>query len=296
MLPLSFVVLLAAAMHVHPTDVNPEPELGQVHWSRDLEASLSRAKEEHKPVFLLFQEIPGCANCTGFGARVLGHPLLVAAIEHCCVPVAVRNNVPGSEAEILKRFQEPSWNNPVVRFLDGHGKDLIPRADGVWDANGIASRMIAALEVSKQPVPGYLAVARDESDPVTEKAVFRMHCFWQGEAVLGAMAGVVSTTSGFVDGAEVVEVTYRPAVLSRAALVAKAQAGSCTAEVGGAFRKAPAADQQHALRGTVYERLDLTPMQRMKVHSALTLGSDPSVWLTPAQMAAATAADDRAEG
>ena len=47
-----------------------------------------------------------------------------------------------------------------------------------------------------------------------------------------------------------------------------------------------ARDQQHALGGTPFARLELSPMQRMRVHSALTLGSEPRVWLTPAQIAA----------
>ena len=34
-------------------------ELGTVKWSRDLEKSLAAAKVSGKPVFLLFQEVPG---------------------------------------------------------------------------------------------------------------------------------------------------------------------------------------------------------------------------------------------
>ena len=35
------------------------PELGMVHWSRDLDASLARARKSGKPVLVLFQEVPG---------------------------------------------------------------------------------------------------------------------------------------------------------------------------------------------------------------------------------------------
>ncbi len=55
---------------------------------------------------------------------------------------------------------------------------------------------------------------------------------------------------------------------------------------GTSLKDAPASDQQHALGGTPFAQLSLSPMQRMKVHSALTLGSDPQVWLTQAQVAA----------
>lgn len=286
-LSLLLAPLGAQTAEVKPPTVNTEPELGTVRWQRDFDQGLALAGKEKKPVFLLFQEIPGCATCTGFGKEVLGHPLLVAAIEQCFVPIAVRNNVDGREKEVLQRYEEPAWNNPVVRFVDAGGIDLVPRKDGVWDAHGIAVRMVAALEAAKAKVPGCLAIARDESDAKTEKATFAMHCFWEGEAVLGALDGVVKTRSGFVGGAEVVEVTFLPARLSRAVLTEAAQQKSCKPVAADAkLQDAPAGDQQHALGGTAFTKLQLTPMQRTKVHAALTLGSDPKVWLTPAQAAA----------
>jgi hypothetical protein len=283
---LAFLCLTAAVLAQAPT-VNKEPELGLVHWERDFATAKLRAEKEHKPLFLLFQEIPGCDTCTGFGKHVLSDPLLVAAIEQCFVPTVVRNNVEGKEKLVLEQYQEPAWNNPVVRLLDSNGKDVIPRADGIWDQHGIAVRMIAALETTKQPVPGYLQIARDESDPRTEQAVFEMHCFWEGEAVLGAMPGVTATKAAFVGDAEVVEVTFLPAFVTRAKLTGLAQSRSCKPITPTKIQPAPASDQKHALAGTVYAAFHLTPMQRMKVHSALTLGADPNAWLMPAQIEAA---------
>jgi len=283
------IVLFAASLGAQTPAVttprNPEPELGTVRWQRDFDAGMAAAATARKPVFLLFQEIPGCATCTAFGRDVLGHPLLAAAIEQCFVPIAVRNNVDGKEGEVRERCREPAWNNPVVRLVDADGKDLLARQEGVFDAHGIAARMIEALLVAKQPVPGYLVIARDESDAQVERAVFQMHCFWEGEALFGVVDGVVATRSAFVGDAEVVEVTYRPAVLTLAKLTALAQQKSCKPVTTGELRAAPASDQQHALGGTPYAKLDLTPMQRMKVHSALTLGTDPRRWLTPTQVA-----------
>lgn len=277
--------LLSASLFAQETPVTNPTELGVIRWQHDLDVGLAEASKNGKPVFLLFQEIPGCATCTSFGKNVLAHPLLAAAIEHSFVPIAIRNNVDGKEGEVRQRFQEPAWNNPVVRLLDGNGKDLLARRDGIWDAHGIGTRMVEALTASKQTVPGYLHVALAESDPKTAKAVFVMHCFWEGEAVLGALEGVVRTRSAFVDTAEVVEVTYRPAVLSAATLTELAQAKSCKPVDGSGLRAAPASDQQHALAGTPFAKLDLTPMQRTKVHAALTLGTDPRIWLTPQQVA-----------
>lgn len=280
------LVLFAASLGAQTAPVNPEPELGIVRWQRDFDAGLTAAAAAQRPVFLLFQEIPGCGTCTGFGKDVLAHPLLAPAIEQCFVPVVVRNNVEGKEAAVRDRFAEPAWNNPVVRFVDADGKDLLPRRDGIWDAHGIAARMVAALQTAKRPVPGYLLVARDESDAKVERAVFAMHCFWEGEAVLGALDGVVGTRSAFVGSAEVVEVTFRPSVLTKAKLTEHAQAKSCQPVTGGELKTAPASDQQHALGGTPYAKLDLTPMQRTKVHAALTLGTDAKTWLTPTQLGA----------
>jgi hypothetical protein len=34
-------------------------EFGAVHWGRQLEPALARSSASHKPVMLLFQEVPG---------------------------------------------------------------------------------------------------------------------------------------------------------------------------------------------------------------------------------------------
>jgi len=45
------------------------------------------------------------------------------------VPVAgFTNNVPGKDAEVLKSFNEPAWNNPVVRFSKTYEKRTSSRA------------------------------------------------------------------------------------------------------------------------------------------------------------------------
>lgn len=262
------------------------PELGTVTWGRDFDQALQRAATTKRPVFLLFQEIPGCDTCTGFGKNVLSHPLLKDAIENQFVPIVVRNNVKGTEEKIRERYSEPSWNNPVVRFVDAKGVDILPRKDRVWDAHGIASRMIATLKKNKQPVPGYLAIAAAETAPKTEKAVFEMHCYWEGEAHLGALDGVIKTTSAWVGKAEVVEVLYRPEVISKTKLTQAAQAKSCKPVTTAKVRIAKASDQQHSLGGTPYAKLKLTPMQRTKMHADISHKRDPERWLSPSQAAA----------
>ena len=88
--------------------------------------------------------------------------MLTEAIENEFVPVLIYNNK-SSDAGMLKRFNEPSWNNPVVRYLDANGKDVIPRADGQWATGNVARQMIAALKASKRKVPNSLILAAMEN-------------------------------------------------------------------------------------------------------------------------------------
>ena len=85
----------------------------------------------------------------------MSQPLLVEAIEDLFVPVVVYNNK-SEDAATLQAFQEPSWNNPVVRFLDKDGKDIIKRQSGVYSISGLAARMIASLKAANRQVPEFL--------------------------------------------------------------------------------------------------------------------------------------------
>jgi hypothetical protein len=283
-------------------------ELGRVTWSRDLGAALRESSASGRPVFLQFQEIPGCATCRTFGAAVLSHPLLVDAIETEFVPVAIHNNRPGPDAEVLARFQEPAWNNPVVRFLDGGGRDLVSRRDGVWLAGGMAQRMIEALEAARRPVPEYLRlVAAELAAPEAARVAsvtFTMHCFWEGEIKLGALDGVLNTRAAWMEGAEAVEVTYDPQRIDLKALTGHAMSAQCARRVylvgdgleearavagklaqpaAAAAADAPPSDRRHALRASSLRFLPLTPLQATKVNSDLGLGRDPARWLSPRQ-------------
>lgn len=78
-------------------------------------------------------------------------------IETHFVPLLIKNNATGRDAELLKRFKEPSWNYQVVRFLDPDAEDIIPRKDRVWTAPELAARMTEALEKHGREVPDELA-------------------------------------------------------------------------------------------------------------------------------------------
>ena len=56
-------------------------ELGTVNWLRDFDQAIAESQKQQKPVFILFQEVPGCATCQNYGSNVLSHPLIAEAIE-----------------------------------------------------------------------------------------------------------------------------------------------------------------------------------------------------------------------
>jgi peptide methionine sulfoxide reductase MsrA len=233
--------------------------------------------------------------------------MIVAAAAAEFVPVAVYNNVPGKDAEVLKKFNEPTWNNPVMRFLTADESDVIPRKDGVYHGGMVLARMAEALEKAKRPVPAYLKLAVAEFAPKkTETAVFAMYCYWEGEAKLGALDGVITTRIGELDRAEVVEVTFDPAVIEYKKLVEKAKEMDCTHKVFARTdaqaktakavvdeKKVVRSDQEidaktqqqyHLAHFPRYHFLPLTAAQATKVNAALANKKAPDEFLSPLQL------------
>ena len=158
--------------------------------------------------------------------------MVVEAIEEYFIPVLIHNNRKGNDAEVLKHFNEPAWNNPVVRYLDSDEKDLIKRKDGVWTTSETVQRMVAALTAANVEAPSYLtALATSKPTASTQAATFAMHCYWEGEAKLGSISGVHSTRSGWKDSLEVVTLTYDPKVVNYEKLVDAAKSFECASKV-----------------------------------------------------------------
>ena len=133
---------------------DPQPEeLGQVHWLRDLKAGRAEATKTGKPLLLLFQEVPGCSNCTHFGNNTLSHPLIAEAIETYFVPVCIYNNKGGTDAEALQTFNEPAWNNPVVRIVRADYQDVVLRIPDFRTSLPLVNSLRRALELTGTAVP-----------------------------------------------------------------------------------------------------------------------------------------------
>lgn len=281
-------------------------ELGRVRWGRDVGAGFDTARRTERPLLLLFQEIPGCATCKSFGQGPLSFPLLVDAMETEFVPVVVYNNRPGVDAAALQRFHEAPWNNPVMRFFDPEGKELMTRRDGIWDAEGIAQRLQEALEAAKRPVPLYLSLAAQEVlEPKAERLLLGMHCFWQGEAALGGIDGVIATLPVHVGRTEAVAVTYVPSILDSAELLALARKRGAAdrifvqdadleengrhspqnriVRITSPPRPASESDSKWSLKRSPLRWIPMTPAQATRVNADLATGQDGLRWLTPRQ-------------
>jgi hypothetical protein len=261
-------------------------ELGEVEWLRDYDRGLALAAEQHKPVLLLFQEVPGCSTCVRFGQDVLTHPLMVELIADRFVPVAVFNNHPGADAEILRRYEEPSWNNPVVRFLGPDGAELVPKLADRYDALGLHEKIIAVLEMLGNDVPGYFQLlGRDllVEHGLSETVTYETPCFWSGETSLAQHQAIITTDAGWVDGEEVVQVHFDPREVTRPDLDAYAQTEGFSPIESGGFELDR--EPQYYLHKNAARHLPLTPAQRTRINLAVPYREWLANLLSPQQSA-----------
>ena len=261
-------------------------ELGEVAWLRDHDRGVALAAEQGKPVLLLFQEIPGCSTCVRFGQDALTHPLMVELIADRFVPVAIFNNHPGADAEILRRYDEPSWNNPVVRFLGPDGAELLPKLADRYDALGLHEKITAVLELLGDDVPGYFRLlGRDllVEYGLSKCVTYTTPCFWSGETSLAQHPAVITTDAGWVDGEEVVQVHFDPRAASRHDLDAYARAEGFSPIESGSF--GVDREPQFYLRKSSALHLPLTPAQRTQINLAVPYRGSLADLLSPQQSA-----------
>ncbi len=298
-------LIFISALLFSMTEPRPK-ELGKVDWYRDYDLAIATAQKVNKPILILFQEVPGCSTCVNFGNNVLSHPLIVDAIENEFVPLAIFNNKKGKDYEVLKNYNEPAWNNPVVRIVDQKGKDLTKRI-ARYNTKELVDGMIESLEKSKQAIPAYLDFLHSDlqarSKPL-EEATYSMYCFWTGEAALGSIDGVHATKAGFMDGKEVVKVSYDPEVIGLNRLTKLAVDMNCgkniylhdakhieeikeTAE-NSAVKQATKfrADTQpkYYIYNTHYKFLPMLPNQANKINTLLRNNKNVEHLLSPSQI------------
>lgn len=262
-------------------------ELGTIDWFRDYDEALRQARSSDKDIFVLFQEVPGCSTCQKYGQQVMSDPFVKEIIETYYVPLAIYNNKGGEDRKVLEKYNEPSWNNPVARIVDAAGKSIHGRLSGKYSRSAVLDYILKDLK-GKTTIPAYITILEEEwyaQENGTEDIVLSMYCFWTGEKVLGAIPGVVNTTSGFMNGREVVKVEYDPDVVSQDDIIALGKENKFTdfsSETDSNFRLDK--DQNYYLKHSKYRHIPMTEMQAMKVNSLLGQGNNPDYLLSPRQL------------
>ncbi|TNE68788.1 MAG: thioredoxin family protein [Bacteroidetes bacterium] len=266
------------------TDSNPV-ELGAVHWSRDLDTGTAEAKRTGKPLLVLFQEVPGCSNCTRYGSVTLSHPLIVEAIEEFFVPVCIYNNKDGADAAALRKFNEPAWNNPVVRIIRSDHRDIIPRISDFRSSATLVQGMLRSIQAEGREAPAWLRLVAEElqtREAGVTTATFSMYCFWSGEKAFGAIPGVIETEPGFQDGREVVRVTYNPDIIQASELERLTRPkgiSACSRESGFRADREP----KYYLAQTHWKYVPMTSLQACRANALAGNGQSPEAVLSERQ-------------
>lgn len=262
-------------------------ELGKVSWYRDYAAALRLSKSENKPVLILFQEVPGCATCRNYGHNVLSNPLMTEVIQNEFIPLAIFNNKAGADKKVLQIYKEPAWNNPVVRIVDYNGIDIVSRVGNNYSAQGLYKAMESALKKHQSIVPEYMKILGKElygrTDSRAQKRYYSMYCFWSGEKALGKQEGILNTEAGFMNGREVVQITYDTAQTDLDALNLFANAQQMQLVQKDASYRPSKKDEDFYLQHSNYKYLPLSPLQRTLINSALGDRRDAAIFLSPQQ-------------
>jgi len=260
-------------------------ELGDVHWYRDYETGLKIASKENKPVLILFQEVPGCATCRNYGSNVLSHPLIVETIENYFVPLTIFNNKRGKDLDVLTTYNEPTWNNPVVRIVNGKGKDIVKRVSGNYSEAGLVDAMMEGIIQSGELVPEYLSLLYQELSSNQSECYLSMYCFWTGEKEIAKIPGVVTTQAGFMNGREVVKVSFDENKTNAKKIKKVASKKNCGDDLylkNNDYRIDR--ESKYYLRHSKLQYVPMTIAQATKINSALGEGTDPINYLSPQQI------------
>jgi hypothetical protein len=137
---------------------------------------------------------------------VFSHPLVVEAIASKAAAVALVG-AEGGEVSAA----------PALRFIGSDGKDLAPPLEGAMRPHVVVNSLSSAIEKQTGAALGYLVVVAEELRSVERelpKAVFAMGCFWEGQAKLGGLTGVIDARVGMLDGHEVVELYFDPELIT----------------------------------------------------------------------------------
>jgi hypothetical protein len=189
-------------------------------------------------------------------------------------------------------FERVRVEDPAIpmRIVGTGGADLCPPPNEL-SASAVSHSMVAALAAAGRSVPPYLQLLAEESEAAgrTQRATFAMGCFWKGEGTIGGVRGVVATKPGFLNGREVVEAEFDPAVISYNELLAQSRAAGAADQM---LPREPQCDPsltedaepKYHLSRTTYRFVPMTPAQASRVNAAIARHADPNTWLSPRQL------------
>ncbi|MFT4568424.1 MAG: hypothetical protein ACI9FN_003393 [Saprospiraceae bacterium] len=292
---LGLIILLLAGNLISGQE-NPI-ELGKVKWLRSYDLAMEESEKSEKPIFLFFQEVPGCSNCTRYGTEILSHPLIVEFIETAFVPLAIHNNKGGPDKKVLERFGESAWNNPVVRLINETDGDMATRISNFRSPYLLLTSMIKVVQETNREIPNYVRSLERElraNEEGSEEAYLSMYCFWTGEKEIARIDGVLSTEAGYMHGKEVVKVTWDKNVTNLERIAKGASRVKCADKVfahvkekvvdrkPGEYRKD--GEDKYYLVHFHYQFVPMMELQKSLVNSALGKGEDPNQYLSPRQL------------
>jgi len=261
-------------------------ELGKVTWLRDYDAALAQSRLKDKPILLFFQEIPGCSTCVNFGREVLSHPLMVEFIENEFVPLAIYNNIPGRDSEILARYNERPWNNPVAHYLDARGHAIIPKLSNNYHPLGMYDKLVAVLAALGKPIPGYAMLFGDDlriEYGGLQSTIYETPCFWSGETSMALHPSVKYTEAGWIGGVEVVKVFF--SAESSLAEIDQFAINEGFFTIGNHHNYKTDKRPQYYLSRSPFRYLPLSRAQRARINMAIPYQRQPEQYLSPKQEA-----------
>jgi hypothetical protein len=272
-------------METRTNSRNQNIELGKVSWLRDYKEALGQSELKNKPILLFFQEISGCSTCVNFGRDVLSHPLMVEFIENEFVPLAIFNNRPGKDSDILALYNEPSWSNPVAHFVDDKGKDIIPKLANNYQPLSMYNKLIEVLDKLRKPIPKYAMLLGEDLKMKYGKlktTIYETPCFWSGETSLALHQAVKYTEAGRVGIAEVVKVYFDNSQVSLEVLNSFAiKEGFFQIDNHENYKidESP----QYYLSKSSFKSLPLSKAQRAQINVAIPYKKQPLEYLSPKQ-------------
>jgi len=258
----STLALLVATLLGFPTrggDGLADPT--RIEWGTRPQAALSAAAERQLPVLIAYGDA---------STPALAHPLVVEAAETLFVALRVAEDGEGAREARALTGGSPA-HRPAIRIVSAGG-EVLAKIDGetIGLAN-LTSALATALVKSGGAVPPWLALLVEEAgsrEGRLERATFAMHCFWEGEAALAAIPGVVQTRPGFLQKLEVVEVEFDPERVDYVALLRRAREFECASRV---FARS---DEQHRVAAGV------VPDAAIRSDEAIRLDKEPKYYLS----------------